>query len=313
MVQLPRSLPVVTRLVDGGIGAYDLAADSWGMLSPTAVFQPAPADDVVGRAVSADLRRAVYTTVNGAVCVTREGTEVWRSAFEPPSTARYGHTPSCALSLDDRVVWVYRPDSMAGRNRPDQWVAMDAGTGAVIAKADLETVGHGAELFRHPAGEQLLLNVGEGQDGSVIFRGELSGDRLDLVRYPWSDRVLIGLAPGGGQFMTVHHAQVDVAFHAYPAGEVTLQLPIEAFGHDRDEAYVEWSGGYLTPDTAIVTIAGETEDEQEWFRQYRLNLRSGQVEAEFDGHTEDHYDCTPLGDGSWLTTDPSGHPIRWSA
>jgi hypothetical protein len=75
---------------------------------------------------------------------------------------------------------------------------------------------------------------------------------------------------------------------------------------------VEWDGGYLTADMAIVTIAKETEDEQEWFRHYRVNLRSGQVEAEFDGHAENPYDLQPLGDGSWITTDPSGHPIRWS-
>lgn len=312
MVQLSRSLEVVTRLVDGRICAYDLASDSWGMLSPAAVFELSPVDDVVHHAASADLRRAVYTTLNRAVCITRDGTEVWRSAFEPLSTTPYGHRPSCELSLDGTVVWIYRPDSMAGRNRPDQWVALDAGTGAIVAQADLETVGHGGGQIRHPAGEHLLLDVGEGQDGTVIFRGALDGDRLDLVRYPWDDRCLIDLALGGDQFMTVHHDNVDVAFHAYPDGEVALQLTVEAFGHDPDEAFVEWSGGYLTPDAAIVTIAGETEDEEEWFRRYRVNLRSGEVEAEFDGHAEDLYDFVPLGDGSWLTTDPSGHPIRWS-
>lgn len=313
MVQPPRSLPVVTRLVDGRIRAYDMAAGSLGVLSPAAVFAPSPVDDVVDHAVSADLRRAVYTTLNAAVCVTRDGAEIWRSAFEPLSGERYGHRPSCVLSADGRVVWVYRPDGMAGRNRPDQWVVLDAETGATIAQADLTTVGHGGGQFRHPAGEEILLDVGEGQDGSVVFRGALRGDRLDLVPYPWGDRCLIGLAPGGDRFMTVDHGQDDVAFHTYPDGDVTLELPIEAFGHDPDEAFVEWGGGYLTPDTAIVTIAGETEDEREWFRRYRVGLRSGQVEAEFDGHTEDLYDLEPLGDGSWLTTDPSGHPIRWSA
>ncbi|MEV0810221.1 hypothetical protein [Micromonospora sp. NPDC050200] len=40
--------------------------------------------------------------------------------------------------------------------------------------------------------------------------------------------------------------------------------PLESFGYDPDEAYVEWTGGYLDSETAVVTIAGETEDEQEW-------------------------------------------------
>ncbi|MFF5210165.1 hypothetical protein [Streptosporangium sp. NPDC000396] len=282
------------------------------MLSPTEVFRPSSDDEVVGHAVSPELQRAVYTTLNAVVCVTNDGAEVWRSAFEPLSDQQYGHRPGCVVSLDGRVVWVYRPDAMAGRDRPDQWVALDAGTGAVIAQADLETAGHAGRQLRHPAGEQILLDVGEGQDGSIIYRATLTGDRLELTRYPWSDRCLIGLAPDGSQFMTVHHEQADVAFHTYPDGKVTLELPVEAFGCDPDEAYVEWSGGYLTAETAIVTVGGETEDEEEWFRHYRVNLRSGQVGAEFTGNAEHLYDLEPLGDGSWLTTDPSGHPVRWS-
>ncbi|MDN3357345.1 hypothetical protein [Actinomadura sp. DC4] len=306
MVQ--RSLPM--RLVDGRICAYDIAPGSWGTLSPAAVFRPS--EEVVDHAVSADLRRAVYTTVNAAVCMTDDGTEIWRSAFEPPATERHGHHPGCALSLDDRLVWIYRPDSMAGRKRLDQWVVLDAETGRTIDHADLETVGHGAEQLRHPAGESLLLNVGEGQDGSIIFRGTPAGDRLDLVRYPWSDRCLIDLAPDGDRFMTVDHDQGDVAFHTYPGGEVELKIPIETFGYDPEDAFVEWSGGYLRPDTAIVTIVGETEDEQEWWHHYPVDLRSGQVGAEFDAHGKSPYDLEPLGDGSWLTTDASGHPTRWS-
>ncbi|MFF3669428.1 hypothetical protein [Microtetraspora malaysiensis] len=90
------------------------------------------------------------------------------------------------------------------------------------------------------------------------------------------------------------------------------RLSVDAFGHDPDEAYVEWCGGYLSPDTVIVTIAGETEDEQEWFHHYRVDARSGQVQAELDARGEHSYDIRPLGDGTWLTTHPSGHPVRWT-
>jgi hypothetical protein len=131
---------------------------------------------------------------------------------------------------------------------------------------------------------------------------------MNLIRYPWSDRCLIDLAPDGRQFMTVDHEQADVAIHTYPDGEVTFTLSVDAFGHDPDEICVEWSGGYLNQD--IVTLVGETEDEQEWFRHYRVS--SGQVQAGFDAHAENAYDIQPLGDGSWLTADPSGHPIRWT-
>jgi hypothetical protein len=100
------------------------------------------------------------------------------------------------------VVWVYRPDAMAGRDRFDQWVALDVGSGAVIAQADLGTVGHGGRHLLHPASGQVLLDVGEGQDGSVVFRASQAGDRMDLFRFPWDDRCLIDLSPDGHQFTT---------------------------------------------------------------------------------------------------------------
>jgi hypothetical protein len=312
VAQSSRPPRTITRFVEGRICAYDLGGDVVGGLSPVLVCRPSPGDDVVGHAVAVGLRRAYYTTLDAVVCVTADGTEVWRSSFEPRSDERHGHRPGCVLSSDELVVWVYRPDAMAGRDRPDQWVALDAGTGAVVAQADLPTVGHGGQHLPHPAGDEVLLDVGEGQDGSVVFRASLTGSRMDLVAYPWDDRCLIALSPDGHQFMTVHHEQADIALHTYPDGEVSCTLSVDAFGHDPDEVYVEWSGGYLDQDTVIVTLGGETEDEQEWFRHYRVDVRSGRVGAEFDARTANPYDVRPLGDGSWLTTDTSGHPVRWT-
>lgn len=311
MAESRRPLQVITRLVNGRICAYDLAAGEMGVLSPAMVWPPSPGDDVIDH-VAADLQRAYYTTLNAVVCVTTDGVEVWRSGLEPESVRRHGHKPGCVLSLDGRVVWVYRPDAMAGRNRPDQWVALDAGSGAVIAQADLQTVGHGGVQLLHETSGHVLLDVGEGQDGSVIFRASLTEAGMDLFSYPWDDRCLIDLSPDGRHFMTVDHTQADMAIHTYPEGEVAFTLPVDAFDHDPDEAYVEWCGGYLSPDTVTVTVTGETEDEEEWFRHYRVDATSGQVQAEFDGGGEHPYDIHPLGDGTWLTTDPSGHPIRWT-
>lgn len=318
MVQPPLPSKIITRLVDGQICAYALTPETGGLLSPIAVFQPSPDDDVVEQAVFADGKRAVYTTLNAAVCVTDAGGAIWRSAFEPRSDRVHGHRPGCALSRDEKVVWVYRPDAMAGRDLPDQWAALDAATGEPLAHTDLETVGHGAQHLAHPSDGHVLLDVGEGQDGSVIYRAMLTADGLALDRYPWDDRCLIGLAPDGGRFLTVDHGQADAAIHAYPSGETLLELPVEVFLPIEDvtdetpEFYLEWAGGFLTPDTVIVVLAGETEDDPEWSRCYRVDLRSGQIESQFDGRNEHPYDLQPLGDGSWLTTDPSGHPVRWS-
>ncbi|MFC9292982.1 hypothetical protein ACFTWH_06250 [Streptomyces sp. NPDC057011] len=306
---------VVTRHVDGQIRAYDVASGGFGRLEPVAVFRPLDGDEVVASAVPADLQRVVYTTLNSAVCLTRAGDVVWTSAFEPHSDQPYGHRPGCALSRDGRTAWVYRPDAMAGRGGADQWVAYDVGSGAVVARTELETVGHGGIQLVHPTDGSVYLDVGEGQDGSVIIRGAVPDDgEPEFVTYPWDDRCLIGLSPGGEQFMSVNHDQSDVAFHRHPSGDVIFTLPVEAFGHDPDRVFVEWAGGYLTPDTAVVALGGENEDDdaQEWFRYHLVDVRTGAVGGELTVEADSAYELQPLGDGSWLTAGPTRHPIRWS-
>jgi hypothetical protein len=304
---------VITRHRDGRIHAYVVDSGVFGTLEPAAVFQPQAGDEVVESVVRPDLERVVYTTLNRVVCLTRAGDLAWASAFEPHSDVRYGHRPGCALSLDGRTVWVYRPDAMAERGSVDQWVVYDADNGAVLARRELETVGHGAGHHVHPADGSIYLDIGEGQDGSVILRGTTGADgEPEFVTYPWSDRCLIDLAPGGQQFMTVDHGQGDVTFHRHPSGEELLTLPVEAFGYDPEEIFVEWSGGYLTPDTAVVTLGGESQDGDEWFRYHLINVHTGKLSGEIGVDVTNPYELEPLGDGSWLTNGPDGHPIRWS-
>ncbi|WP_225993077.1 hypothetical protein [Actinomadura rudentiformis] len=283
---------------------------SEGALEPAARFEVRPGDEVAGHAVAPDLSRVVYATQHVVVCLGRDGGEVWRYDLLPRSNEKYGHWPGCEFSLDGKTVWVYRPDGMANRADQDRWVVLSADSGEVIAQAELGTVGHGGEHHRHPNGVDILLDVGEGQDGVHIFRGV--GDGLELLKYPWEDRCLIDLAPDGRQFMTVYHDQSDVAFHSYPSGDVILELSMEVFGHDPEEIFFQWSGGYLDADTAIVTVGGETEDEEEWHRHYRVDLRTGGVLGAFDAHSESAYDIEPLGDGTWLTSGSGSHPVRWT-
>jgi hypothetical protein len=156
---------------------YDPAGSAQGVLDPVMVFPVRPEDEVVGHTASPDISRVVYTTKNAVACVTGGGDELWRYDLEPLSTREHGHSLSCKFSADGALVWLYRPDAMAGRGGVDKWVVLDAEKGTVVARTDLGTVGHGAVHFRHPDGVHMLLDVGEGQDGSTIFRGA----RLALV------------------------------------------------------------------------------------------------------------------------------------
>ncbi|WP_031077408.1 hypothetical protein [Streptomyces sp. NRRL WC-3742] len=304
-----------TRLVDGLVCAYRPAAGAEGVLVPAAVFRPVGRDEVYGHTVAADLRHAWYTTLDALVCVTAEGGQLWRSPFEPASTEANGHHPGCEVSADGRVVWVYRPDAMAGRGTDDRCVAFDAATGESLGEEELETVGHSAVQLAHPTSGEVLVDVGEGQDGTVVYRASLAGGRPVLVRYPWDDRCLIGLSPDGRHFLTIDHGQYDLTVHAYPGGEEVFTVTVDAFGHDPETVFVEWAGGYLDQDTLLINLVGEPEDDpveedEEWFRTYRVDARTGQVHGEIASHGEGAYDLHPLGDGSWLTASDSGHPTR---
>ncbi|MFF8271650.1 hypothetical protein ACF059_30335 [Streptomyces sp. NPDC016562] len=310
---IPGPSKVITRHRDGLIHSYVIDAGTFGTLQPVAVYQPRGGDEVETSVVRPDLERVVYTTLNGVVCLTRDGDLVWASDFERHSDVRHGHRPGCALSLDGRAVWVYRPDAMAGRGDGDQWVVYDADSGAVLARRELETFGHGAGHYVHPVDGSIYLDIGEGQDGSLIVRGAADVDgEVDFVPYPWPDRCLISLAPGGERFMTVDHGQADVAFHRHPSGDVLFTLPVEAFGYDPEEAFVEWCGGYLTSDTTVVTLGGESEDEEEWFRYHLVDVNTGLIGGEIAVAVTNPYELELLGDGSWLTDGPDGHPVRWT-
>ncbi|MGW4302652.1 hypothetical protein [Streptomyces sp. NPDC004376] len=314
MTPAPPPRPV-TRHRDGRIHAYRPTADPgvFGTLDPVAVFRARAGDEVVESAVRHDLERAVYTTPHGVVCLSRTGEPVWAADFEPRSEESHGHRPGCAFSLDGRTVWVYRPDAMTGRGDFDQWVVHDTESGAVLARHELKTVGHGAFHHVHPVDGSVYLDIGEGQDGVVTVRGALGADGVpQFTTYPWSDRCLIDLAPDGEHFMSVEHGQTDVAFHHHPDGTVLRTLSVEDFGHDPEETFVEWSGGYLTPDTAVVTLGGETEDGDEWFRHHLVDVRTGTIGDELTVGTTNPYDLNPLGDGSFLLPGPEGHPVRRS-
>ncbi|MEU3402125.1 hypothetical protein AB0H40_36345 [Streptomyces filamentosus] len=111
----------------------------------------------------------------------------------------------------------------------------------------------------------VYLDIGEGQDGSVVLRGTVGA---------------------------------DVAFHGHPSGDVLFALTVEAFGYAPEESFVEWSGRYLSEDTAIITLGGESQDEEKWFRHHLVDVRTGTLSGEFTTEAGNPYELVPLGDGS---------------
>ncbi|MHC3475011.1 hypothetical protein ACYF6T_40920 [Streptomyces sp. 7R007] len=85
-----------------------------------------------------------------------------------------------------------------------------------------------------------------------------------------------------------------------------------AFGYDGKKCFADWSGGCLTDDTAVVSLGGESEDEGEWLRRHLVDVRTGMLSGEFTVEASKPHELVSLGDGSWLTDGPGGHPVCWS-
>ncbi|KAH8175144.1 hypothetical protein LIA77_06563 [Sarocladium implicatum] len=308
-----------TRYKDGRISAYTLSdglATSLGPLEPAATFvvQPessARIDKILTADAAPELDRAVYATRNSVACIGRNGDLLWRYDLEPRSNEEFWHQPDCAFSLDGANVWVYRPDAMAGRAKDDTWVVLSSDVGKVVAEFSLSgTAGHVGQHILHPDGRHVLLDVGEGQDGSTLFRGTVAG-KLECFPYDFSDRVLIDVAPDGRHFMAVDHGQRNVSFHRFPRGEEVSRLNLEALGYDdeAEEEEVDFTGGFLTLDVAVVVAKN---DAMQWNHYHRVDWRAGRILGRFDSHSETGY-IKPLGDGTWLASDLDGTFSRWQS
>ncbi|MGM1058695.1 hypothetical protein [Saccharothrix sp. Mg75] len=298
---------VVTRHVDGSVHALTLPD------GPVAVFPLPGGVEPAGHSAAPDLGRLAYTVDDALVCLDADGRELWRVDFGPAGTKRFAARPDCAFSLDGGVVWLYRPDAMSKRGDTDRWVVVDAATGAVLAEADLGSEGHGGSHFPHPDGVHVLLDVGEGQDGARVYRGRFEGGAVELDPYPWADRCLVDLAPGGDGFMTVDHEQGDVAFHAYPGGEVLARTTAEPFRTGPGHVCFEYAGGYLDDGTALVAVIVYDEDtDDEEFAHHLVDVRTGEARGRLETGARDAGDVRPVGGGSWLTTDDDGRFTRRS-
>ncbi|GIF09742.1 hypothetical protein [Actinoplanes siamensis] len=284
---------VISRQADAGIEIFD------ENLEPLRIL-PAP-PEVEGWAVSSTRDGLVYATGGAVVRIGPHGDELWRFDLGPNAgNARTDVT----FSADDALVWVYAPNVYAGRAAQDEWIVLDAATGAVRSRRALPSSGHGGAQFPLRDG-RMLLDVGEGRDGSQIY---LAAAASEIHDFGWGDRVLIDVSPGQTRFLTVHHEQEDVAVHDFPGGGVRFRLTPADFGFDEDSGVVvEWSGGFLDDRTVVVVLTAEDEEtEQEWWRHFRVDAGTGEVLGDLGIVTIHGYDLRPLGDGTYVITDTDG-------
>ncbi|HWS34262.1 MAG TPA: hypothetical protein VN408_16160 [Actinoplanes sp.] len=287
---------MISRAQEHGIEAFDAELT----LVHTFPLEENPQTHAVS--VSRARDRKAWVTEESVICIGADNAEIWRFELGPRGDA-VGHQNDVAFADDDRHVWLYAPHVRAGRGPHDQWIVLDAATGAEVARHDLPTAGRGGA--HHGLGDgRMLLDVGEGQDGTRCFVATVDGP----VTRPgtWTNRVPIDVSPDLRLIMTVDHEQEDVAFHRVTDFATTVRVPLSAFGDwEPGTAGVEWTGGFLTAETAIVVVSGE-ETGAMWWKHFTVDARTGSHVDEMHIATVDEFDLIPLGDGTYVITDTDG-------
>ncbi|MEH0822750.1 MULTISPECIES: hypothetical protein [unclassified Micromonospora] len=324
-------------IADGTAHVLDCASlTDGGSLGPYVTFPIAGWTKRASGDIAPDGTSVVYATQTEVACVLADGTVRWQIPLDPPAHSSIGRA-DCAFSLDGKQLWLYLPDAMLGRGE-DCWRVLDPADGTLIAETTLPTVGQGAVHAMHPDGQQVILDVGEGQDGLYLFRGSLDGGRLVVEPYSWHDQGCAAMAPDGLSFMTLSHEEDEITFWTFPEGQRQLSLTLDAFGppiagvngadntelDDADEndeqddefaADVEvedlarfgFDGGYLDAARAMILV-DDTGDMEE-HRHFLVDVATGRPLTQLRVAATE----TPmlLGDGSWLSIGDEGKVTRW--
>lgn len=262
-------------------------------------------------AIASDVSRAVFLTETDVVCIDRTGLRLWAQPMPHPASdgpeSMFMHL--IEFSLDGTVLWNYGEAGDFDHGSHVTWQVLDASTGIVLAETKWQSTGFGGSQYVHPDGVHTLLTL-SADEGFRTYQGRFNGVALEMTRFPLSDRGLLGLSRDGSGMMTVDKDMREVAFHTYPDGGITGRVRIEDFGESFEETNVGWASGYLDEQAAIVVLVGETDDEQDWHRAYLVDALTARVLGPFETQARDVDDVELLGDGSWVTIDEDGNPIR---
>jgi len=279
----------VVGLVSGATAAATLAsfADPW------------PDERFVSFAVCPDRTFVVFTGSTSMRAVGADGRQRWEYPYLRPLTDTT--RGSAIVTADGTRVWATIP-AEATSDGFDHWLVLDSRHGTVLAQTPIEAVGAGAEHFRHPDGVHVGLDVGEGQDGSVLFWGRIEHGQLHHWQ-PGNGLVLAGLSPTGDRYLTIAHDQSVAAVYTFPAGDALWMAPGDLAPRppheDQEELFWDYHGGFV--DDATIILSDVEFDEQNRAGHWLIDAAAGhnRGEVSYPGPVTGY--PRPLGDGTWLT------------
>ncbi|MER5737435.1 hypothetical protein ABT117_17385 [Streptomyces sp. NPDC002262] len=300
-------------------GVAELFADA---PRPEAAFPaPWPGWDRGVDAVAPDGSFAVFSGQRAVRAVAADGRALWehRHGCWGPVVG-HPHTGdeqevcgglehgSVHVPADGRSVWAHVVDA----DGPEHWVVLDARDGRETARFPLEdSAASGSHQFSLPGGGTVLLCVGMGQDGVLLYgadgAGTPDGTGPSGVRDLGEDldRILLDVHPDRPVYLTVEHSCDDLRVHA-PDGTVLAGRDAAELGEDRCWDY---AAGFADADTVVaVAENGEDDGPGHWL----LDAHSLAVLGPVAYPHPVTGSLRALGDGTWLTHDRATDTLsRW--
>jgi hypothetical protein len=265
-----------------------------------------PAHTQGTHAVTQDCSLVALSMLDHALVLDAGGQQVARFPH-PPWQA--GASGCCVFSPDPRYLWVTVPP------RPEPFFAtgdelwlIDRRVMRVVDWRLLEAAAAGCEPVQHPDGQTIGLDIGEGQDGSLIRWVRAHRDRIQLRFGPDQDRVLVAVHPDGGEYLTTPHpGSADTLVRHRFADDRPIEQLAAADVLGTEEGW-DLSAGYLTDSLILASTleAGQDSGRHALVQRAPMRLLG---EVVYPGDEPPGWIVGPQ-QGSWLTV--SDHGIhRW--
>jgi len=252
-------------------------------------------------AVTEDLSRVALSLPHEVLVLNGDGEEVCRLAH-PGWDTFGGRSGCCAFAPDQPSLWATVPDV---RGFDELWL-VDVDQQVVVDRRPLDSTAVGCAPHYHPDGRTIGLEIGEGQDGSLIRWARAERGRILLRLVPSIDRILVDIHPSGVEYLSTPH-------DCFPGDELVRHrfvddTPLEGLSAREVFPFGGWwafDAGYLTDE--LIVAGMEPSERHVLVRRAPMGLL---------GTIEYPAGSTPgglvaAGGGTWLTVNDDG-AARWT-
>ncbi len=247
-------------------------------------------------AVTNDLSRVALSLQHEVLVLRGDGEEICRLAH--PDWDDFGaRSGCCAFAPDQPFLWATVPTE---EGFDELWL-VDVDQRLVLDRRPLESAAVGCGPLYHPDGRTIGLDIGEGQDGSLIRWARADRGRIQLRLVQSFDRTLVDVHPTGVEYLSTPHDNT-------PADELVRHrfvddTPLEGLSAwDVFPFGDEWAAfaGYLTEE--LIVAGKEPSEEHVLVRRAPLGLLGT---ISYPAGTTPGWIRAARG-GSWLTLNDDG-------